>query len=310
MVESSPCRPLGKRTSSRLPVATSLLLFPLTFSGCLHTPPPAGNVTSEVRTGTPVAAPVEAPVAAPPVVAAPRSWADEVLYFVVVDRFADGDPPNNLQVDKTAAGAFHGGDFKGLREQLDELSSLGVTALWLTPVVKNIDGFVTGAGLPDWGYHGYWADDFQRLDPRFGSEQEFKALVEACHQRGIRVLLDVVYNHAGYLSRYQKDPRTRDWLRSEEQGTCGQDDVTGCVSGLPDFKTELPEVAKYLLDAQIDWGKRSGVDLLAVFDAVAVAVTRQAGRAIGAQQAGGLVLLVVGHTVAVGVRCARRIRCG
>ena len=260
MVESSPCRPLGKRASSRLPVATSLLLFPLTFSGCLHTPPPAGNVTSEVRTGTPVAAPVEAPVAAPPVVAAPRSWADEVLYFVVVDRFADGDPSNNLQVDKTAAGAFHGGDFKGLREQLDELSSLGVTALWLTPVVKNIDGFVTGAGFPDWGYHGYWADDFQRLDPRFGSEQEFKALVEACHQRGIRVLLDVVYNHAGYLSRYQKDPRTRDWLRSEEQGTCGQDDVTGCVSGLPDFKTELPEVAKYLLDAQIDWGKRSGVD--------------------------------------------------
>ncbi|HSP80178.1 MAG TPA: alpha-amylase family glycosyl hydrolase, partial [Myxococcaceae bacterium] len=183
-----------------------------------------------------------------------------MLYFVVVDRFADGDPSNNLQVDKSAPGAFHGGDLAGLRHNLDELASLGVTALWITPVVKNIDGFVTGAGFPDWGYHGYWADDFHQLEPRFGTEEELAALVEACHQRGIRVLLDVVYNHPGYLSRYLKNPETRGWLRSEERGGCGPDDLTSCVSGLPDFKTELPEVAKYLLDAQLAWGRRSGVD--------------------------------------------------
>ncbi|MFY0581701.1 alpha-amylase family glycosyl hydrolase [Cystobacter fuscus] len=199
-------------------------------------------MTSEVHTDAAVSVPVAA--STPPArTVAPRPWSDEVLYFVVVDRFADGDPANNLQVDTKAPGTFHGGDFKGLREQLDELSSLGVTALWITPVVKNIDGFVTGAGFPDWGYHGYWAEDFQQLDPRFGSEQELKALVDAAHQRGIRVLLDVVYNHPGYDSRYQKDPRTSGWLRSQEQGTCGQDDVTSCVSGLPDFKTEVPEVA-------------------------------------------------------------------
>jgi alpha-amylase len=190
----------------------------------------------------------------------PRRWSDEILYFVVVDRFADGDTANNAAADAAAQGAFHGGDLKGLREQLEELSSLGVTALWITPVVKNIDGFVTGAGFPDWGYHGYWADDFHQLDPRFGTEEDLRALVDEAHRRGIRVLLDVVYNHPGYNSRYVTKKDTKDWLRSEERGTCGQDDLTSCVSGLPDFKTELPEVAKYLLDAQLDWAKRSGVD--------------------------------------------------
>ncbi|MET0403269.1 MAG: alpha-amylase family glycosyl hydrolase [Cystobacter sp.] len=226
--------------------------------GCRHATPAPGKVTSEVQQEVTPPPAVEATPAAP--VGVSRPWSEEILYFVVVDRFADGSAANNVQVDVKAPGAFHGGDFQGLREQLDELSSLGVTALWITPVVKNIEGFVTGAGFPDWGYHGYWAEDFQQLDPRFGSEAELKALVDAAHQRGIRVLLDVVYNHAGYLSHYQKDAQTRGWLRTEELGTCGQDDVTSCVSGLPDFKTEEPEVAKYLLDAQIAWGKRSGVD--------------------------------------------------
>jgi glycosidase len=135
-----------------------------------------------------------------------------------------------------------------------------VTALWINPLVKNTDGFVTGAGFPDYAYHGYWADDFTRLDPRFGTEQDFKALVDACHQRGIRVLLDVVYNHAGYNARYTTDPKTKGWFRTNETGTCGEEDLTSCVSGLPDFKTELPEVAKFLLDAQLGWAKRSGVD--------------------------------------------------
>ena len=90
------------------------------------------------------------------------------------------------------------------------------------------------------------------MDPRFGTEAELKALVDDAHARGIKVLLDVVYNHAGYDS--STSPRTRrpqGWLRTEALGTCGQDDLTSCVSGLPDFKTELPEVADYLLDAQL-----------------------------------------------------------
>jgi alpha-amylase len=187
-------------------------------------------------------------------------WRDAVLYFVVVDRFADGNPGNNVKVDRAAKGAFHGGDLAGLRERLDDIAELGVTALWITPVVQNIEGFVTGAGFPDWAYHGYWADDFTRTDPRFGSEEELTALVEACHRRGIKVLLDVVYNHAGYRSRYLRDPATKGWLRSEDRGTCGTDDLTSCLSGLPDFRTELPEAADYLLKAQIGRAARTGVD--------------------------------------------------
>ena len=189
-----------------------------------------------------------------------RPWSDDILYFVLVDRFADGDPGNDANVDRKAKGAFHGGDLKGLLAQLDEIASLGVTAIWVNPLVKNIPGHVDGAGFPDWGYHGYWADDFTSLDPRFGTEEDLRKLVEACHTRGIKVLLDVVYNHAGYDTRYLRDPKTRKWLRSTIVGDCGDDDLTSCLAGLPDFKTEQPEVAKFLLDAQIAWAKRSGID--------------------------------------------------
>ncbi|MCB1057748.1 MAG: alpha-glucosidase C-terminal domain-containing protein [Acidobacteria bacterium] len=199
--------------------------------------------------------------ATPAVRVQPQSeWAEAVLYFVVLDRYADGDPDNDTGVDRDAKGAFHGGDLVGLRERLDDLADLGITALWITPVVKNIDGFVTGAGFPDWGYHGYWADDFYRVDPRFGTEAELKQLVDDAHAHGIAVLLDVVYNHAGYDSRYLTDPKTRGWLRSEDQGTCGSDDLTSCLSGLPDFRTELPEVRDFLLEAHLGRAERVGLD--------------------------------------------------
>ncbi|HEY0557064.1 MAG TPA: alpha-amylase family glycosyl hydrolase [Thermoanaerobaculia bacterium] len=206
------------------------------------------------------AASASAPAAAKITVVPQESWRDGILYFVITDRFADGDPANDLAVDRGAKGAFHGGDLKGLTEHLDEIADLGVTALWITPVVKNIDGFVSGSGMPDWGYHGYWADDFYRLDPRFGTEAELKDLVDAAHARGMKVLLDVVYNHAGYDSNLLKDPQTRGWFRSEALGTCGQDDLTTCVGGLPDFKTELPEVRDYLMKAHLGLAQRVGVD--------------------------------------------------
>ena len=206
--------------------------------------------------------PIAAPVAAPPVVRVEpqRDWADAVLYFVVLDRFADGDRGNDVAVDPAAKGAFHGGDLAGLTAELDEIASLGATAIWITPVVDNIDGFVTGAGFPDWAYHGYWADDFERLDPRFGTEAELAALVAAAHARGLKVLLDVVYNHAGYGSRYLTDPRFAGWLRSAERGECGADDLTSCVAGLPDFRTERPEVADYLLEAHLGLAERVALD--------------------------------------------------
>lgn len=232
-----------------MPALLPLLLLSISFFRCA----PA------VVPGTPPrAAPASPAIPAP--AAIERDWSDEILYFVLVDRFANGDPSNDRNVDRTAKGAFHGGDLKGLRENLGEIAGLGVTAIWVNPLVKNIDGYVTGAGFPDWAYHGYWADDFTRLDERFGTEEELKALVAECHRRGIRVLLDVVYNHAGYGSHYLTDAATKSWLRSEESGTCGTDDLTTCVAGLPDFKTERPDVDEFLFDAQIGWAKRSGVD--------------------------------------------------
>jgi alpha-amylase len=189
-----------------------------------------------------------------------RPWSDDIIYFVLVDRFADGDLSNDAGADPKAPGTFHGGDLKGLLEQLDEIASLGATAIWVNPLVKNIDGHVDKVGFPDWAYHGYWADDFTRLDPRFGTAEDLAALVEACHARGVKVLLDVVYNHCGYGSHYLTDPKTKDWVRNPALGQCGTDDVTSCVGGLPDFRTERPEVARFLLDAQLGWAKRSGVD--------------------------------------------------
>lgn len=229
------------RARSPLPALAAALLL----AAC------AGRAPGSV---VPAAAGVAAP--APP----DRPWTDDVIYFVLVDRFADGDPLNDVKVDPRAAGAFHGGDLKGLIDHLDEIASLGVTALWVNPIVDNIDGFVTGAGFPDWAYHGYWADDLGALDRRFGTEEQLRQLVEACHRRGLKVLLDVVHNHAGYGSRYLAEPRTKGWLRSEEAGTCGADDLTQCVAGLPDFRTELPEVADYLMGAHIAWAKRTGLD--------------------------------------------------
>lgn len=219
------------------------------LSACVSAPP----APPVLQTEQPVSAP---PAPAPKLV----EWPDAVLYFVVLDRFADGSRANNANVDVSAKGTFHGGDLAGLTRQLDEIASLGVTAIWITPVVDNIDGFVTGAGFPDWGYHGYWADDFTKLDPRFGTEAELKTLVDEAHRRGMRVLLDVVYNHAGYNSKYLTNPKTKLWLRSNETGTCGSDDITSCVAGLPDFKTELAEVRDHLFEAHLGLAKRAGLD--------------------------------------------------
>lgn len=249
--------PVGHRRALAVGVLSMAVTVALTalLAGC-STPPVASNAAAVAAPAAP-SAPVPQPRALPP-----WDWSDAVMYFAIVDRFADGDPGNNARVDRAAKGTFHGGDLRGLTAHIDEIASLGVNALWITPVVKQIDGFVTGAGFPDWGYHGYWADDFTRLDPRFGTEDDLKRLVDACHERGIRVLLDVVYNHAGYGSRYTTDGRTRSWLRLEERGECKADgpDLTQCVAGLPDFKTELPEVADYLMDAHIALAERTGLD--------------------------------------------------
>lgn len=196
-------------------------------------------------------------------------WSDDVLYFVLIDRFADGDRANDHGVERSNPGGFHGGDLKGLTEHLDEIAYLGVTALWINPVQKQItQSFYASApaklGIPEFrhfAFHGYWIDDFTAMDPHFGTLDDLKKLVEEAHKRHIKVLLDVVYNHAGYGSSYESR-RTSDgqsWLRTG-QGNCDVDPITCNVGGLPDFKTELPEVKDYLLNANIGLARQAGVD--------------------------------------------------
>jgi glycosidase len=199
-------------------------------------------------------------------VATAADWSREVVYFVLIDRFADGDPANNRGVDRRNPGGWHGGDLKGLTAQLDELQDLGITALWINPVqLQQARGMPAQApGVPSFqheGFHGYWIHDFEAMDPHFGTEDDLKRLVDAARARGIKVLLDVVYNHTGYTSRYSAR-RTADgqpWIRVGE-GNCEVNAVTCAVGGLPDLRTELPEVRDHVLRANIALAKRTGID--------------------------------------------------
>lgn len=184
------------------------------------------------------------------------TWKDEILYFVMLDRFADGDSTNNQDVDLNNTLAFHGGDLKGLREQLGEVKELGATAIWITPINQQVTHPISNQGGPFYPHHGYWANDFTQVDPRYGSEQDLKDLVAAAHGLGMKVILDIVYNHVGYGADWEKEKPQ--WLRAG--GQCGGSDVTLCLSGLPDLRTELPEVRQYLFDAHIGLAERTGID--------------------------------------------------
>lgn len=212
---------------------------------------------------------VESPTGVTPVTIIPqRDWSDAIIYFVLIDRFVDGDKSNNTQVNRHNPGAYHGGDLKGLTEQLDEITSLGATAIWINPVVKQIDRPLWAQGAPGsgweggfehWPFHGYWADDFERLESHFGDEADLKAFVDAAHARGLKVLLDVVYNHTGYNSHYLTDPITASWFRTQHVD-CAADPYTCQVGGLPDLRTELPQVREFLFQTHLGLAKRVDID--------------------------------------------------
>lgn len=152
-------------------------------------------------------------VVAPAVPNVARPIEDEVIYFVMPDRFENGDPSNdrggieggrlNDGYDPTDYGFFHGGDLAGLTNRLDYIQGMGVTAIWLTPIFKNnpVQG---GAGQESSGYHGYWITDFTRVDPHLGTEDEFKAFVEAAHARGMKVYMDIITNHTADIIGYRE----------------------------------------------------------------------------------------------------------
>ena len=158
--------------------------------------------------------PLAVPVAAAP---APsfraRTPEQEVIYFVLPDRFDNGDPSNDrggltgdrlvTGYDPTHKGFYHGGDLKGLTRKLDYIQGLGITAIWFAPVFKNKP--VQGPkGDESAGYHGYWITDFTTIDPHFGTEAEFKGFVDAAHARGIKVYMDIIVNHTADVIQYRE----------------------------------------------------------------------------------------------------------
>ncbi len=124
-------------------------------------------------------------------------WRDEIIYQVLVDRFDNGDVNNDYNVDRRAMARYHGGDWQGLIDRMDYLEELGITTLWISPVVKNVE---EDAGFAS--YHGYWTQDFLAVNPHFGNLTDLRRLVDAAHRRNIKVILDVVTNHVGQLFFY------------------------------------------------------------------------------------------------------------
>jgi alpha-amylase len=135
-----------------------------------------------------------------------HDWRNSTVYFALTDRFANGDPSNDRSYGRQPdgeqeIGTFHGGDLRGLTGRLDYLQQLGVNALWISAPIEQIHGWVGGGDQGDfrhYGYHGYYALDFTRLDANMGSENDLRELIAQAHARGIRVLFDVVLNHPGY----------------------------------------------------------------------------------------------------------------
>jgi len=141
-------------------------------------------------------------------VAAPFSWQNATVYFVLTDRFVNGDPSNDNSYGrhkdgKEEIGTFHGGDLRGLTSRLDYLQQLGVNALWISSPLEQIHGWVGGGtkgDFPHYAYHGYYIQDWTKLDANMGTEADLRQLVDEAHKRGIRILFDVVMNHTGYAT--------------------------------------------------------------------------------------------------------------
>lgn len=193
-------------------------------------------------------------------------WDEAVVYFMMTDRFFDGNESNNTASgEKTYGknpGLYHGGDFAGVTAKLDYLQDLGVNTIWITPIVENVEGVaVTGEGSKDVpynaAYHGYWANDFTKLNPTLGTTEEFETMISEAHKRGMRIMVDIVVNHAGYGTESTFGDMIRN--KSTDEG-----DIKSWQSGLPDFATENADVRAKLVEWQTSWMKDYGVDYFRV----------------------------------------------
>ncbi len=248
--------------------------------------------------GAAAAAPPEGPLHVPS-----PDWREQVIYFVMTDRFADGDPANNDQgAGEFKAGdrtRYNGGDLAGLRQRLDYIQGLGATALWITPPVANQ---WLGPGGRYTGYHGYWAEHFKRVDPHLGSLADLQRLSRALHGRGMYLVQDIVVNHTGDFFRYDggwdardparfyapqpgsvparpsqwpfslndpRDPAQRragiyHWTPDIADYTDPRQEADFQMSGLDDLNTGNPVVRRALRDSHGWWIRAAGVDAFRV----------------------------------------------
>ena len=218
----------------------------------------------------------------------------DVLYMLMPDRFANGNPKNDVikgmedqLCNRNEPSLRHGGDLEGLRQHLDYFTDLGVTALWLTPVLEN-DRPADGGKHST--YHGYATTDYYRVDPRFGTNEEYKALVDECHKKGLKVVMDMIFNHCGDYHPWAKNTRidengktikdypSKDWFNSPNYGLqtsykltpvldpyASKVDMKETVDGwfvpsMPDLNQRNPHVIKYLIQNSIWWIETVGID--------------------------------------------------
>ncbi|MEY8850109.1 alpha-amylase family glycosyl hydrolase [Psychroserpens sp. XS_ASV72] len=179
----------------------------------------------------------------------PFVWEGANVYFLLTDRFNNGDTSNDVNFDRTKETGklrgFEGGDLKGVTQKVKEgyFTDLGINAIWMTPVVEQIHGGTDEGTGVTYGFHGYWTKDWTRIDPNYGTKEDLHELVQEAHKRGIRILLDAVINHTGPVT--DKDPVwPEEWVRTDKQ--CSYDNYENTVSctlvaNLPDIRTESNE---------------------------------------------------------------------
>lgn len=203
--------------------------------------------------------------------------ASDFIYLITPDRFANGNPKNDVIKDMNQTGLDrsepyerHGGDIEGIQSNIDYLDDLGVTALWINPLLEN--------NQPKESYHGYAITDHYLIDPRFGTNEEYKAFINACHTKGIKVIMDVVYNHFGNEHYLMKDKPEEDvvnqwaeFTQTNYRATTLHDpyasvkDKTLMTDGwfdkhMPDINQRNAHIAKYLTQNSIWWIEEFGID--------------------------------------------------
>ena len=201
----------------------------------------------------------------------------DVLYLIMPDRFANGDPSNDNLVMKTTyktdrndPSARHGGDLAGIEKHLDYIEDLGVTAIWLNPVLEN--------DMQGGSYHGYATTNYYRVDPRFGTNEDYVRLIDKTHAKGMRVVMDMIFNHCGSDHIWMKDVPSKDWFNNLDKYVetshvkevyfdpyASEYDTKRMVDGwfvpsMPDLNQRNPHVATSLIQNSIWWIEYSGVD--------------------------------------------------